>query len=287
MIVDLNGHSLHEARSAAARFIERTTARKFVRPPHVAKLERARTRILRGGTVRMRAGILDALKTMRSDVLARAHIREASVNDLINRVLNAIEFLTPQALVAAIAEIQNELVQSGLESASTEVGFTWDQPPQQAIDALYASTLAFARNVVDREKIAIKDALLSGIEQGDSIPEIAARVRDVFEDGMHILGPGNNITRVIPEDSWAEMVARTESTRAMTAGIMATYSLAGVKQVQWLAAEDEATCVECSDADGETTSMGSLFDGVDVDSPPAHPNCRCVVVSVQDGAAAA
>jgi SPP1 gp7 family putative phage head morphogenesis protein len=292
VIVELNGHSLHEARICAARFLERTGVRDEIRPrkhrrsARVAKLERQRTKILRVGTAKMRSAILDAMATMRRDVLERSHIREASIADIVARVMNTIEFLTPQALAAAIAEIQAELVQSGIESASSEVGITWDQPPQAALDALYATTLQFARNIVDREKVAMKLALLAGMDAGDSIPDMVQRIKDVFDDGVHIIGPDGQVARVLPEDSWAEMVARTETTRAMTAGIMATYTHAGVQSVQWLAAEDERTCVYCEDADGLTALVGQPFESVEVDAPPAHPSCRCVVVSVSDADAA-
>lgn len=48
---------------------------------------------------------------------------------------------------------------------------------------------------------------------------------------------------------------------------------------EWSAADDEVTCPVCGDLDGMTAAMGERFPG-DVDDPPAHPNCRCVVVYV-------
>ena len=48
---------------------------------------------------------------------------------------------------------------------------------------------------------------------------------------------------------------------------------------EWSAADDEVTCPVCGDLDGQQAPLGARFDG-GVDDPPAHPNCRCVVVYI-------
>lgn len=52
---------------------------------------------------------------------------------------------------------------------------------------------------------------------------------------------------------------------------MDAYQAAGVAKVMWVCADDEMTCDECSDADGETVLLEQDFPDVDVSEPPAHP----------------
>jgi SPP1 gp7 family putative phage head morphogenesis protein len=241
--------------------------------------------------------------------LSKGTVREADVTDLdaelaqavaagvltdeqrqaiVSAVNAALASMDPKQIAAVIAQVQEELFQAGLDSAKGEVGLTWDVPPATALAQLAKTTIPFSQKIVDQEIAAINQALQDGIAAGEGIPQLADRIQDTFDDGMHILGDDGSITRVLPSDSWAEMVARTETSRAMNAGIMQTYKAAGVERVTWVAAEDERTCPECEAADGETVMMGQNFDDVDVDSPPAHPSCRCTVVSAgfaQDEAA--
>lgn len=76
---------------------------------------------------------------------------------------------------------------------------------------------------------------------------------------------------------WSEMVARTETRRAVTAASMETYREADISYKEWLTAD--GGCEIC----GEYESVGEipLDEGWgDVDGPPAHPNCLCVVLPV-------
>lgn len=317
MIISLGNHSLRDARRAAHRFLERTngassleaavTRRRNI-PEPALKLERARMRIKVRYTHRLRKAILDSLAEMRRALLGSLGLREddasaddssapdaATTTQIADRVTAALEGVSAANLVAELRAIQQDLVAFGMESAAAEIGFAFDLKPQNAIDALYQYTLVFAQNVVDREKVAIKDALLAGIDAGESTAEIAQRIRDTLDDGIHILSDNGvlqsvdgmpvlsratgEVVRVIPADTWSEMVARTEVARAMQAGVMVTYRAAGVKYVQWIAADDERTCVQCSDLDGEIAPLdGSFSDGTAV-GDLAHISCRCTTVS--------
>ena len=50
----------------------------------------------------------------------------------------------------------------------------------------------------------------------------------------------------------------------------------------WVTAQDELVCPVCRPLDGTTATLGSSFEGVGVLVPPVHPNCRCIVVPVED-----
>ncbi len=80
--------------------------------------------------------------------------------------------------------------------------------------------------------------------------------------------------------SRAAIIARTETTRAYSLGSIAAFQVSGVvDRLEWLTAQDEKTCPECSALDGRVTDMGKAFDG-GVMFPPAHPNCRCALLPV-------
>ena len=84
----------------------------------------------------------------------------------------------------------------------------------------------------------------------------------------------------------AETIARTETMDALNEGI-----LEGARQAQadgllsepvkeWIATGDEITCVTCSALDGVQVALNELFqtdEGEEIESPPAHPRCRCSV----------
>jgi hypothetical protein len=91
-------------------------------------------------------------------------------------------------------------------------------------------------------------------------------------------------------DYRADMIARTESSRAANMGLQASYRQAvadgvfpsvAVKQY-WMLAMDERTCIACilvAIAANVGIGIGDSFmsDGEAIESPPLHPNCRCTL----------
>ena len=101
--------------------------------------------------------------------------------------------------------------------------------------------------------------LARSVGSGLGVDETAKMIDEYFSKGM----------------DWAEVVARTETARAVTAGTLDSYAEGGVEQVEWLTAD--GGCEIC----GEYEDMGPVgidegFD--DVEGPPAHPNCLCTLL---------
>jgi len=69
----------------------------------------------------------------------------------------------------------------------------------------------------------------------------------------------------------AEMIARTETARAMSEGTLEGYAEAHVERVRWEAAAD--ACDVCAGMDGTVYNRGE-GEGL----LPYHPNCRCCFV---------
>lgn len=106
----------------------------------------------------------------------------------------------------------------------------------------------------------LAEALAAGYAAGDSMPNIAKRVRDVFEDCSK--------RRSI-------LIARTETISASAQGAIEGYKAADVEKAEFLAALDDRICEDCASMDGE------IFDIDDTTGViPIHPDCRCVWLPV-------
>jgi hypothetical protein len=117
------------------------------------------------------------------------------------------------------------------------------------------------------------------VEHGESIPELAARVRTVF-------------TRL--STYRAEMIARTEASRAVHAASVQSARESGVvRGKRWLVSANSCDrCVEVARAVNESHPAGVPLDQpfaqeesknpayANVAHPPLHPHCRCSITFV-------
>jgi SPP1 gp7 family putative phage head morphogenesis protein len=309
MIIELGGRSTLEVRRDLHRALEalRPKARRIQPSDGVQAIERARLRAKVHGTAVLSGALRKALEMTRRDVLGRLGLREAAGgireaaddDDDATQAANAIlAQMSPadrkkfHAALAALGMDEGRLAEafgpaieamyeSGRMSAIAELGVSLEMNPARALAALQTQTLEFSKTVIDREREGLRATLAEGIAAGDSAPGIGTRIREYFADGLHYVDESTGaVTRIVPDDTWIEQVARTETSRAHTAGVMDAFESAGVEKIMWLAAEDDRTCDDCEPTDGEVIAMGDSFDNVDVDAPPAHPSCRCTVVSV-------
>ena len=90
-----------------------------------------------------------------------------------------------------------------------------------------------------------------------------------------------------------DAIYRTEYVTAQNEGILARSRDAGHKFKQWNAALDERTCPVCGDQlhgtiipiEEEFTAVVEHKNGseeISVNGPPAHPNCRCVLTTLDE-----
>jgi SPP1 gp7 family putative phage head morphogenesis protein len=109
----------------------------------------------------------------------------------------------------------------------------------------------------------LKTALMEGIDAGESMDKLRARVNDVFETY---------------DKARAEMVARTETIRSQETGNRLVYKEAGFTRKVWFA--NAGCCDICEALDNVDIPIDEPFDFDDGGysdrmAPPAHPNCRC------------
>jgi len=197
-----------------------------------------------------------------------------------------IQDLEPDGYAAALYDEMAIMVSAGWISGAELLNIVaeFDTVPQFALDAIRQNAEQFAFVVNQREQQAVFDVIDTALVEGQTPKELAGIVADTFADGYHIATP-EGVVRRVPTDSWSKMVARTELSRAQTLGAMSLYQAAGIETVMWVTNSGQTVCDECSDADGEVRKLGDPFDGVDTDTPPAHPNCCCSLVPADEDVA--
>ncbi len=175
----------------------------------------------------------------------------------------------------------------GMQQLGLGLTFDIDSPETQAFVKKHSFKFAKAVNKETNDKLRLHFA--QGIEAGETVVELRQRVMEkVF---------GNEITR-----NRAEMIARTESARAMMAGTEQAWKSSGVVvSKEWNGASDMCEFCQAMNAQfGPGTGgvgLGNSFigqgddvHGVDggtmtmsygaVSYPPIHPNCRCDLLPV-------
>ena len=169
-----------------------------------------------------------------------------------------------------------------LLQASGKIEQSFDVVPSTTLDAIRKKAEQFAFLVNSREQQSLFDVIDTAIADGQTPKELAGVVAQTFADGYHITSPGTGVVKKIATDAWSQMVARTELSRAQTAGQVALYTQAGIEKVRWVTNHGSTVCDDCDAADGQVVALGDPFDGVDTDEPPAHPNCCCALMAADD-----
>jgi len=120
------------------------------------------------------------------------------------------------------------------------------------------------KSILDTTFDALKRTLAEGVANGESIPDLAARVTEEYNQCK-----GYKAIRI----------ARTETISSTNQGALQAYKQSGVvEKKEWLISAD--ACDICIDiAAGGAVGINELFRG-GFDVPPAHPNCRCSIIPV-------
>jgi SPP1 gp7 family putative phage head morphogenesis protein len=199
-----------------------------------------------------------------------------------------------QALERALGDVDGDYADAIYDAQAllAEVGWTQGKALLDlttGFDVVPAATLKRLRDAADayesqinlQEKEALRLALVDAFDQGLSVPQTRDLLKETFAEGFHSVVDGV-VERRMPSDTWATTVARTELSSAANDGMMSLYADAGVKRIQWVAANSPATCDDCADADGQIVDLGDNFPDVDVPSAPSHPRCVCCTAPADD-----
>lgn len=155
------------------------------------------------------------------------------------------------------------------------------EPARARMESFQSRAFASTTETVTR---AVRSTLADGIGQGESIPELTSRAQDLM----------GSATKYAPE-----RIARTESARAYLTSREDAWKESGVvERKEWLLSADP--CEFCEAMAGKYAEVGEAFipkggtltgtdggvlsiDYTALDTPPAHPGCRCSLGAVFKG----
>lgn len=111
-------------------------------------------------------------------------------------------------------------------------------------------------------------------------------VADAFEHETTMSDIRDRIVKTLEADDAgiftaerALMIAQTEVAHAQAGGNFEMWKASGlVETIRWLVS-NEGPCDICEENEDEVVDFGDEFPSGDT-MPPAHPNCRCVIVAV-------
>lgn len=173
-----------------------------------------------------------------------------------------------------VRDLFEQVTAEGLTRVAGVFGITFDLDAPFVAELIEARTNMLAGGVTDTTYRQIQDQLVAGVGEGESIDDLAARVRGVFEEA------GKNRSLVI---------ARTEVISAYNgAAVAGAASLPAdvVGGQEWIATRDGRTRAAHAAADGQVVPVGAAFDvGGDALAYPGDPSgrskntiqCRCTV----------
>lgn len=209
----------------------------------------------------------------------------------------------PDALATAIADPirdifqaggvagLNDLAEHGIDIsglpgvAENGVAASFNVLPQAALDALNGYTIRLAQSIAADKEVQLREAIAAGLREGMNTQDTTAAV-------MQSLGDRTQ--------DQADMIARTETTRAYVEGTRAAWHSVGVEGKQILLAPGACDICKAVQAqfpgpiplhqpyfkNGESIAYGAgksfTFNYGDVQGPPFHPGDRCSLRPVQE-----
>lgn len=118
----------------------------------------------------------------------------------------------------------------------------------------------------------------------NTIADIRTTVADWVEQGGALKDLRRSIDAIINDESRAQLIAQTESTRAFAEGNTMAWKAQGIEARKWFTVRDERVCPVCGGLHGQVARMNEAFQAKagPIQNPPAHPGCRCYVQPVTE-----
>lgn len=151
------------------------------------------------------------------------------------------------------------------------------------VGVLYARAYNELKGITDMMDNQISKVLAQGMIEGDNPRTMARKMRAVIEGGGGDLGITDTLGRFVPAKRRAEMLARTEITRAYhQANIqeMKNWGIEGVSvNAEWSTAEDGRVCQQCKEMATDENGDVIVYTLDEIQNLiPLHPNCRCLAL---------
>jgi SPP1 gp7 family putative phage head morphogenesis protein len=221
----------------------------------------------------------------RNAINAYEKIAKAEDED-VQKILQAIDTRGWAVIWDDMAPLLTAITKEGVAQAFLQIGFSPEaEMAAEANDLAVNWAKSWVAGLVG--KIWQDGKLVDNPDQKYSIPKATREM--LRPDVAQALEEGWSSARLADaiRDSYgfsearAEMIARTETTRADIHGNLLAWRQSGVvEKRQWVVSGKENMCDECEGLDGTEADIDDDFPDGD---PPLHPNCDCTVVAVVGG----
>lgn len=216
--------------------------------------------------VKIRKGMVKYFKEQEAKAL-KVLGGQKSINKTIENVANVPKgkeelkklatFSTPKIVQILFLEATNVLEE-------LEIGIAFDVYNPKVTEFVETRVGDLIKGISDTTKEALRVTLKEGMEAGESIPKLAKRIEEVYEDAK-----GYRST----------LIARTETVTASNNGALNGYRQSGVVEKKtWLTAGDDRVRPEHAAMDGETVGLEEAFSNGSM--VPDSPGERCTITPV-------
>lgn len=226
--------------------------------------------------------ILESRRLKTHDETVKADAPDALTEEQILSMLEALSDAERDSLVQQMQTILGSLAMDGADEAATQIGLAGSV----ALDLVNTQAVAWADNRA-AEMVGMKwvgEELVPNPNAEWVITtmqrEVTARlITQALKDGVNTDDLADQLAEEAAfSDSRADMIARTETAMADSAGNMSTYRTSGIVTGKEWVTGGEVDCDECNEnADAGVIGLNDEFPSGD-DTAPAHPNCRCDVL---------
>ncbi|MFE9448275.1 phage portal protein [Streptomyces sp. NPDC006739] len=185
------------------------------------------------------------------------------------------------AALAFINELHAEGYTIGERSATAVVGghTTVDWSTWKPGHASAARLVQPGGGANSLERLLNEAGITIGSVAAHRMDKLARTLSDALANGDDTDTLAGDLEDVLDDEAWADMVAVTEISRAVSAATIDIYQANGIATASWTTAADERTCMPCSiNEDAGPMPVGASFPS-GAAYPPQHPRCRCCLVA--------
>jgi len=223
--------------------------------------ERVRRKLEKQGS----KDIADGLEDMGKDVAKLAKQGTPSAAELNGLRKNPVLVQGVQRLLRASVEAGVSFGIDALGNLATDVDWKLVNKDAVAWARDYAGTLI--DQIDDATLDATRNAIANWAESGAPLPDLIDQLAPWYGEER------------------ASRIAVTETTRSFAEANRQAYAASGVvAQMEWRTAVDELVCPICGPLHEQQRDLDESFGedvfGEEMFTPPAHPNCRCIVSPV-------
>lgn len=219
--------------------------------------------------------------------LKKRYNSDKNMQATVAKTINLVDLLEKASAREAFYKSLMPIMRANVKEVGSEAlllvgssGFDIDDPSVIKFYEQRTKTISVDINTETDKKL--RASLSQGIEAGESIDELSARVEEIY-------GSASGYR--------AERIARSETIKASGFAQDEAWQQSGVvESKEWFTAMDERVCEFCGDMDGKTEELGNNFYDVgdtmeiagkvlnldywDIDTPPLHASCRCTLLPV-------